>query len=1046
MNLLVEINSSKKGAIEERLRNLPSFSDGNHWQNYKDAYELILKDIWEQKAADVELARQVFSWVIFSKDPSNLKVSIIQRALQLYEDERTEVEILQICRGLVTIDKKNKNIGFVHYTAATYFENDDVRQGHFLDAEEHMAKACLECILFANVSADFEHSLFRYASLHWGHHAKPVETSVWQQMEDLTNDSERLQRSFSLVGNTLPWDWIMHIVVDQTHPSDYPYAPLHAAAYFGLERFAVSLMDKGANKQAQDHLGFTPMRWAVVGGALNLVNLLLQRDISVLCPDLGGEETLFWAFGSRNSDRLIPTVSVSGNGQLLIGDIWTFSSRPSFFGCFPSPQESRTKQEILAALVKAIDDVDVPRNRDKRTLLSIAAENWQWNVVALLLERRADLDRMDSFGKTPLLWALHCPRQHTVIRQAHVSDASQLRIGRTTIFEAPDAMELDEDNEAGKNIELNICHLIGSNLECVDEMKRTPLSLAVENRLDAVVAHLLEKRADPNHADNNGLTPLHWACRLPRFNNVAIEQLVCHDRSNVELGAVQEQQSIPRVKMGRHKERFLCGVIRLLLSHGAQRHTLDHSKMTPWSMAFAEGLDYSAHLVWDSEQATESEQAKNPNSLQEKQYTKVLLAMLEHPVQFQLKQVVTNDASVLTIDSETKIEHLVTHDSSHAVVRGNSKIEKIMGGDQSQVRIQGSTAVCDLSAYEQSSVDLRGASKVDKAQADDKACITMDGESIITDFHGYGQSSIDLRGTAKVNKVRADDRASLTIDGESNVSDFCAYGQSSINLTGTSKVDKGRADNKAYAKIEGESVAADICAYGESWVDFRGKSTVHKATTEDKAFITMDGDSVVHWFAAYAESRTSLKGNSQINTVVAENKAEIVVDGASNIGSFKGFGESHTVLKGVTMTGRVRVEDKAAIEIEGYSNTESVVASTASCIAIQGEAKIGDIRVEDDATLGIDGDPEISSLETSGRSRTFIRGRPKFGERAVARDESRFAITSRMDRMEGYGPVQIMDRSRAWFGAGDIPISDLLNRRQAARAFIEHGGDEATPQ
>ena len=72
--------------------------------------------------------------------------------------------------------------------------------------------------------------------------------------------------------------------------------------------------------------------------------------------------------------------------------------------------------------------------------------------------------------------------------------------------------ELCKAAEEGNSDELR--KILSSGLvdiNCMNEMKRMPLSLAAENGHKYVVQIVLDRGAEPNMADQNGRTPLSWA-------------------------------------------------------------------------------------------------------------------------------------------------------------------------------------------------------------------------------------------------------------------------------------------------------------------------------------------------------------------------------------------------------------------------------------------------------------------------------------------------------------------------------------------------------
>ncbi|RTE72649.1 hypothetical protein BHE90_012925 [Fusarium euwallaceae] len=381
--LYMETLASKAGlrrgkkTIADALKNLPQFNHTQILESYQKAYQEILKNIWNQSPPRVERARQVLSWVIFTREPTNLTLPVLQRALSLQDADDTvdqgleptdawehtpdsgseddfeayllsdfddgssgsststrgdvvpKETLLSVCRGLITMDKDTKLIRLVHYTARDYFSNENVRADLFPHAQNQLTRSCMTSL----ISAGADHPFDQYSHRQWGHHAQPVEREFQTEILDLVRDQKRIMRSEEI--------------------------------------------------KAEDSGGWTVMNWAVVGGSKTLVQLLFQRE-----KDLLSNEIAFLAVGSRN--HMVKTDTIDArDGEISLGASLTLKAGLSFTKALPRAVRPNASDDVVRFLMENIptESIDVKRPGDERTLLSVVAENWQWGYVGILLER-----------------------------------------------------------------------------------------------------------------------------------------------------------------------------------------------------------------------------------------------------------------------------------------------------------------------------------------------------------------------------------------------------------------------------------------------------------------------------------------------------------------------------------------------------------------------------------------------------------------------------------------------------------------------------------
>ena len=203
---------------------------------------------------------------------------------------------------------------------------------------------------------------------------------------------------------------------------------------------------------------------------------------------------------------------------------------------------------VVALLLQKGADIE-PKDNSGWTPLSRAARRGQEAVVALLLENGADIESKDNSSRTPLSWA-----------------AEQ---GQVAVV----ALLLEK----------------GADIESKDSSSRTPLLYAAGHGQEAVVALLLQKGADIESKDNSGLTPLSRAARRGQKAVVALL---------LEKGAdIESKDNSRRTPLSRAARRGQEAVVALLLEKGADIESKDEDGRTPLSWAAALGHESVVALL-----------------------------------------------------------------------------------------------------------------------------------------------------------------------------------------------------------------------------------------------------------------------------------------------------------------------------------------------------------------------------------------------------------------------------------------------------------------
>jgi ankyrin repeat protein len=340
-------------------------------------------------------------------------------------------------------------------------------------------------------------------------------------------------------------------------------SPLHAAAYSENVKMVEKLIEYGADINAEDSLGRTPLYFASEHdnhGNCPVIRLLLELGANV---------------NARAKDASTPLHVASRCGTL----------------------------EVVRLMLEYGADPNV-QDEDKSTPLHLASRCGHVNIARLLLERGADVNARDADGWTSLHQAsrggyvevVQLLLDHGVdvnAQNLYTSTPPHLSSGHGHV-DIPKAlpefdMEVDASSWsplhlASQEGHLEVVRLLltrGANLNVKTEDWHTPLFLASNNGRLEVVQILLENGADLDGSDLLKKTPLHGASENGHFEVI----LSLLDRgANVNAKDAHFWTPLHTAsKTGNLK------VARELLNRGADVEAQDDLGWTPLHLASQEG-------------------------------------------------------------------------------------------------------------------------------------------------------------------------------------------------------------------------------------------------------------------------------------------------------------------------------------------------------------------------------------------------------------------------------------------------------------------------
>ena len=337
---------------------------------------------------------------------------------------------------------------------------------------------------------------------------------------------------------------------------------LHVACQKGHVNLVKTLLEAGADPNVTDKLGFTPLMRAVVSTSKSGITTdVVSSIITTLCNSKCSVNALFvplkpsdsnvhyyegstalhmaideWkdnqvcvqalvdngaALDARNVHGCTPLHIASMQGHHRLIKLLSSNSSESFQfkdndGC--TPLYYACKNSHLECIRKVIvqapdifsDLMKVPNNDGTTplsvrtgsggTILHVACDKGDKNLVKKLLESGADPNEPDEFGFTPLMRAVVSTYKSGITTGAHYYE------GSTAVNMAVDKLT---DNQ--------LCALVlvvnGAALNVRDVHGRTPLHLATMWGYHRLIKALAPSQEAFYFKDNNGCTPLHYACK-----------------------------------------------------------------------------------------------------------------------------------------------------------------------------------------------------------------------------------------------------------------------------------------------------------------------------------------------------------------------------------------------------------------------------------------------------------------------------------------------------------------------------------------------------
>jgi very-short-patch-repair endonuclease len=356
--------------------------------------------------------------------------------------------------------------------------------------------------------------------------------------------------------------------------------PLHWAAWNSHKDTAQLLIDNGAEVDAKDNDGWTPLHRTALDGHTDMAKLLIENGADVNAEENEGYTPLHRAAFNGHT----------GTVQLLIENGADINAEESDGGTPLHWAAENGHTDMAHLLIENGADVNAEEN-DGYTPLHRASLNGHMDTAHLLIDSGADVNAEESDGGTPLHWAAE--NGHT--------DTAQLLIENGAEVNAEESEGYTPLHRAALNGHKDMAHLLienGADVNAEESDGWTPLHWAAENGHTDTAQLLIENEAAVDAKEEDGCTPLHRAA-LNGHTDTA--QLLIENGAEVNAEENEGYTPLHRAALNGHKD-----MAHLLIENGADVNAEESDGWTPLHWAAENGHTDTAQLLIENEAAVDA--------------------------------------------------------------------------------------------------------------------------------------------------------------------------------------------------------------------------------------------------------------------------------------------------------------------------------------------------------------------------------------------------------------------------------------------------------
>ncbi|MCP4545186.1 MAG: hypothetical protein GY835_01820 [bacterium] len=282
------------------------------------------------------------------------------------------------------------------------------------------------------------------------------------------------------------------------------YTPLHYAAYGGHVEATRILLEAGANSDSASLSGSVPLHGAAFSGHGEVVRLLLDNGAA---PDIANSYGYTPLLGSLFGDfrdivRMLCAYEVNVNAQSQRGE------------CVLTRACLAGDHEIVELLLNRNADTELRDGYGRTPLLLVARQTGDAIMAGLLLEHGADVNARDRFDDTPII--LSAWRGYSDIVNLFL-DHHAVLVGNER-----DAPLINYAIEHGLERLFTSLLESGVDLSSVNPDNANFTHLSARGQSTVIVGYLIDNGFDFSRSDMYGWTPLHYAVKNGRLAVVRV--------------------------------------------------------------------------------------------------------------------------------------------------------------------------------------------------------------------------------------------------------------------------------------------------------------------------------------------------------------------------------------------------------------------------------------------------------------------------------------------------------------------------------------------